>query len=41
MAFPLIKLMGFELREAQWEAGMRAWSNTHAHKHTHTHTVST
>ena len=36
VALPLIKLMGFELREAQWEAGVQARSNTH----THTHTVS-
>ena len=36
VAFPLIKLMSFELREAQWEAGVRAWSNTHTHTHSDT-----
>ena len=37
VALPLIKLMGFELQEAQWGAGVQARSNTH----THTPTVST
>ena len=37
VALPLIKLMGFEVQEAQWGAGVQARSNTH----THTHTVST
>ena len=37
VALPLIKLMGFELREAQWGAGVQARSITH----THTPTVST
>ena len=33
VALPLIKLMGFELREEQWGAGVQARSNTHTHSH--------
>ena len=36
VALPLIKLMGYEHREAQWVAGSAGTV-----KHTHTHTVST
>ena len=35
VALPLIKLMGFELGEAQWGAGS---AGTVKHTHTHTHT---
>ena len=33
VALLLIELMGFELREAHWGAGMQARSNTHTHTH--------
>ena len=33
VALPLIELKGFELREAQWGAGMQARSNTHTNTH--------
>ena len=33
VALPLIKLMGFELREAQWGARVQARSNTNTHSH--------
>ena len=36
---PLIKLMGYELREDAVGVG-GAWNVKHTHTHTHTHTVS-